>query len=50
MNSNSHQGCMGYIAFIQVGDHGGCNSGVPNRLFKRHGRWQSETAKDKEYC
>ena len=22
------------------------NSGVPDRLFKRHGRWQSETAKD----
>ena len=22
------------------------NNGVPDRLFKRHGRWQSETAKD----
>lgn len=22
------------------------NNGIPDRLFKRHGRWQSETAKD----
>ena len=22
------------------------NSGVPDRLFKRHGRWASESAKD----
>ena len=22
------------------------NTGVPDRLFKRHGRWKSETAKD----
>ena len=22
------------------------NNGVPDRLFKRHGRWQSENAKD----
>ena len=22
------------------------NRGVPDRLFKRHGRWRSETAKD----
>ena len=22
------------------------NAGVPDRLFKRHGRWQSENAKD----
>ena len=22
------------------------NAGVPDRLFKRHGRWKSETAKD----
>ena len=22
------------------------NAGVPDRLFKRHGRWRSETAKD----
>ena len=22
------------------------NSGVPNRMFKRHGRWRSENAKD----
>ena len=22
------------------------NSGVPDRLFKRHGRWRSESAKD----
>ena len=24
------------------------NAGVPDRLFKRHGRWRSENAKD--YC
>ena len=23
-----------------------CNFGVPDRLFKRHGRWRSENAKD----
>ena len=22
------------------------NAGIPDRLFKRHGRWRSETAKD----
>ena len=22
------------------------NAGIPDRLFKRHGRWKSETAKD----
>ena len=22
------------------------NNGIPDRLFKRHGRWSSETAKD----
>ena len=23
------------------------NNGIPDRLFKRHGRWRSETAKDR---
>ena len=25
---------------------GAANAGVPDRLFKRHGRWWSESAKD----
>ena len=28
------------------GDTAAANAGVPDRLFKRHGRWKSESAKD----
>ena len=28
------------------GASGAANAGIPDRLFKRHGRWKSETAKD----
>ena len=54
MNQDSHHNNMGYIVSIQLGLHSlhsagataAANSGVQDRLFKRHGRWQSETAKD----
>ena len=33
-----------------IGTHslrsGAANAGIPDRLFKRHGRWSSESAKD----
>ena len=28
------------------GDTSACKFGVPDRLFKRHGRWRSENVKD----
>ena len=42
MNWDSHHNKMGYIVSVQVA----AINEVPDRLFKRHGRWQSETAKD----
>ena len=32
--------------WVTAGANAGANAGVPDRLFKRHGRWVSESAKD----
>ena len=37
---------MGSTASELVVATAAANSGVPDRLFKRHGRWRSENAKD----
>ena len=33
-------------SFRAGGDTKAANAGLPDRLFKRHGRWKSESAKD----
>ena len=38
--------CFGMHSFRAGGATAAANAGVHDRLFKRHGRWQSETAKD----
>ena len=37
---------FGMHSFRAGGATAAANAGVPDRLFKRHGRWQSEAAKD----
>ena len=37
---------FGMHSFRAGGATAAANAGVPDRLFKRHGRWQSESAKD----
>ena len=40
------QGNYGLHSLRAGGASAAANAGVPDRLFKRHGRWRSETAKD----
>ena len=37
---------FGMHSFRAGGATAAANAGVPDRLFKRHGRWRSESAKD----
>ena len=37
---------FGMHSFRAGGATAAANAGVPDRLFKRHGRWKSDTAKD----
>ena len=37
---------FGLHSLCSGGASAAAQAGVPNRLFKRHGRWRSETAKD----
>jgi hypothetical protein len=37
---------FGVHSFRSGGATAAANSGIPNRLFKRHGRWKSEASKD----
>ena len=36
----------GWHSFRHGGDTAAADAGVPDRLFKSHGRWQSDKAKD----
>ncbi|XP_033729279.1 uncharacterized protein LOC117318361 [Pecten maximus] len=38
--------CFGLHSFRAGGASAAANHGIPDRLFKKHGRWRSETAKD----
>ena len=40
------QGELLCVAYSLQGATAEANAGVPDRLFKRHGRWKSESAKD----
>ena len=37
---------LGCITLGQAGATAAANAGVSDRLFKQHGRWKSESAKD----
>ena len=37
---------FGMHSFQAVGATAAANAGIPNHLFKHHGRWRLETAKD----
>ena len=40
-------GKYGLHSFRAGGAMAAANNGIPDRLFKQHGRWKSETAKDR---
>ena len=37
---------VGLRSFSPRGSSAAANAGIPDRMFKRHGRWKSENAKD----